>query len=248
MSVDPVVQDQELVAVLGRKQARAASRSGSSPGAPAPGRAARSRPSIAASGSKPAGLRPGLVGQVVAVGVIVIVQEVDHAARPASRPARTGSSPARRNGRRSGRSAAAGAVPGPPSSRRRSRGCVPVPADQRHGRFARDAAHAEDLDLQPLTRPRRAKIRGLERVAVEPRSDTPAAGPASRPPPPAGRGTGLHPEHVQRVLRHERGGVSWPGRSSTGVSSGSAVESQLTTRSGRTPCWRRPCGGRSRGG
>ena len=136
-----------------------------------------------------------------------------------------------------------------------------------HGRFARDASHAEDLDVQPLADRRRPGLLGVQGVAVERRPVSPAANqPVGDGAQPAGEG-GLYPEHVERVLSHLMDfGLVVRGISSIGSSDDStlpalrsreppAIESkiesrstELTRRSERTPCWRRPSGGRSRDG
>ena len=115
-----------------------------------------------------------------------------------------------------------------------------------HGRFAGDAADAEDLDVQALPDRRRPVLAGLERCGSRTSSDSLAAAPANRPPPPAGRGNEAQPR------AHAAGLGPWRdasrSRGGSGRSAAELADSALTTRSGRTPCWRRPCGGRSRGG
>ena len=223
-------------------------------------------------------VRPGLGGQVVAMGMIVVVEEADHrrsrlvhrreeartqACRPPddqvdrSRPVLLENFPAA-----VGVTEAALECPRPG-----------------HGRLSGDSADAENLELQALAdrwRPARAGVGG---VCVEPRA---VAAPPDQPvgdgPEPTGK-VGLNPEHVQRVLRHGPGarvvGTSQevdafrarpgsPDRAAGLVKRSGRVlsrrwracraerkptmsnQARLTRRSGRTPCWRRPCGGRFR--
>src|SRR5262249_27106673 len=84
-----------------------------------------------------------------------------------------------------------------------------------YGRVARDAADAEDLDIQPMLHrggPVRAR---LERVAVKARAVTAAAHqPVGHRTQPAGE-VGFHPEHMQGVWRHRtraQAEASAPGR------------------------------------
>ena len=222
-----------------RGRGGAASGSGSRPGRTARGRAARWRWPTAASGSRPgAASGPASSARSLLVGVEVVVEEVDQRERPGRRPGRRGSSrgPAERPTTRS-------IGPGPacledfPAAVGVAEAALER-ARPGHGLLAGDAADAEDSGPRGPARPRPASARGARRCGSRTSTDNPAAAPASRPPPRAGRGNEAQPR------AHGADLGPWGG-SSRGDRT---AISGITRRSGRTPCWRRPCGGRSRGG
>ena len=142
-------------------------------------------------------------------------------AQPARKPAQTSSSPAPSNGRQPGRSvrgrllleylpAPVGIAEAALKSTR--------PGD---GRIASDAAKAEDLHVDTLTDRSRPVLAWLDFLAIEACSDSLAAAPANRRPPPdalgnearsRARAAGLEPRAASRqraATKHDPYQAKW---------------------------------------